>query len=85
MKKSKVIAIASILACSALLASCASSEANLKQATAKNIGGVLSSNVDVSDIDRGATSVSWKARANDTSYSCESDDMVRKVNCVAQK
>lgn len=85
MKKSKILAIATIIANISLLVSCASSETNLKQATANNIGGILSNNVTVSDIDRGATTVSWKAKTNDTNYSCESDDMVRKVNCVAQK
>lgn len=65
-----------------MLASCASSEAGLKRATASNVGNVLSNDVTVSDIDRSALSVSWKAKVNNINYSCESDDMIKKVNCV---
>lgn len=64
------------------LVGCASTEAGLQKATASKIGGVMSKDISVSDIDRGATSVSWKAKANNVNYSCESDDMVRNVNCV---
>ncbi|APC97068.1 hypothetical protein [Francisella frigiditurris] len=85
MKISKTFILGSMIGSSLILASCASSETGLKQATANNIGGVLSNDVAVSDIDRGATTVSWKAKVNNTNYSCESDDMVRKVNCVAKK
>ncbi|KFJ42725.1 hypothetical protein IBE48_04855 [Francisella philomiragia] len=67
------------------LAGCASSEANLKMATAKQIGNVVSDDVSVSNIDRGATTVNWQAKANDTNYKCEADDMVRSVNCVKAK
>jgi len=82
MKKSKLISIGSIIVAGTLLVSCASSPAGLQKATASNVGGVLSSQVSVSDIDRGATSVAWNAQVNTDKYSCESDDMVHNVSCV---
>ena len=82
MKRSKLIKIAGLSVLAVGLASCASSTAGLQKATASNVGGVLSSQVSVSDIDRGATSVAWNAQVNTDKYSCESDDMVHNVSCV---
>lgn len=66
------------------MVSCASTGANLQRATATSIGkNTLSGDYTVSNIKRGATSVSWKAKNKDGKcYSCEADDMVRKVNCA---
>ena len=62
---------------------CASTTENLQRETARSIDGNVSpEQVTVSDIDRGATSVKWKASAPTGSYDCSADDMVRRVLCV---
>ena len=62
---------------------CASIGDNLQRETARSIGGNVSpEQVTVSDIDRGATSVKWKASAPTGSYDCSADDMVRRVLCI---
>ena len=66
------------------LVGCASTPENLQRETARSIGGLTSDQVTVSDVQRGATNVSWKAVAPSGQYSCEADDMVRRVNCVKQ-
>ena len=64
------------------LTSCANTSANLKRETARFIGNISSEQVTVSNIQRGATEVKWKAHTNNGLYNCESDDMVRRVHCV---
>jgi len=72
---------ASIVAVSVI--ACASTGDNLQRETARSIGGNVSPDqVRVSDIDRGMTSVKWKATAPTGNYDCSADDMVRRVNCV---
>ena len=66
------------------LSACANTQANLDRETARFIGGISSEQVTVSDVDRGVTDVSWMAETPTGRYSCEADDMVRRVNCVAQ-
>lgn len=66
------------------LSACANTQANLERETARFIGGISSEQVTVSDVDRGATDVNWKAETPKGRFSCEADDMVRRVNCVAQ-
>jgi hypothetical protein len=62
---------------------CASTGENLQRETARAIGGNVSpEQVRVSDVDRGATSVKWKATAPSGNYDCSADDMVRRVLCV---
>lgn len=78
----KIIGFAGIVLIGVGLTSCASSIENLQKATASNISGVSSSDVAVTGVDRGATSVSWVAAAKGQNYKCEADDMVRKVNCI---
>ncbi len=68
-----------------LLSACASSPEKLQRATANHIGGITSSDVSVSDINQDMTAVTWKAKTNNAKYHCESDDMVREVNCVKEK
>lgn len=65
-----------------LLGGCASSNDNLQRATAQEIGNTLTNDVAVSDVNRKATNVSWKAKAPAGCYQCDADDMVRKVHCV---
>ncbi len=62
--------------------SCASTNENLQRATAQEIGNTLTGDVTVSNVDRGATSVSWSAKAPSGCYQCDADDMVRRVHCV---
>lgn len=66
-----------------LLASCASTSGNLERATAMSIGhNVAPENVTVSEVKRGATSVTWSAVTPLGPYACSADDMVRRPYCV---
>jgi hypothetical protein len=58
----------------------ASSEVNLKRETGR-ILNVDPERISVYEIDRHATSVSWKATTPDGSYNCSADDMVRRPVC----
>jgi uncharacterized protein YcfL len=41
------------------------------------------SDITITDVNRGAFNVDWKATTPDgTTYDCNADDMVRRVNCV---
>ena len=68
-----------------LLVGCASTPDNLARETARSIGGLRSDQVTVSDVKRGATSVSWVATTPLGVYDCEADDMVRRVNTVKRE
>ena len=62
---------------------CASTGDNLQRETARSIGGNVSpEQVTVSNVDRSATSVKWKASAPTGNYDCSADDMVRRVLCT---
>jgi hypothetical protein len=66
-----------------LLTACASTDDNLQRATATAIGNNTDPDaVVVTDIDRGVTSVKWKAKTPGGNYSCSADDMVRRPYCV---
>ncbi len=65
-----------------LVIGCASSTQNIKSKTASHIGGVLSDQVTITNIDRGMTEVKWNAKTPNGSYRCEADDMMKNVNCV---
>lgn len=61
---------------------CASTGDNLQRETARSIGGNVSpEQVTVSNVDRGVTSVKWKASAPTGNYDCSADDMMRRVLC----
>jgi hypothetical protein len=63
-----------------LLSACASTTENLQRETARSIGNNIGpSDVAVSNINRGATSVSWDAVVKGVNYNCSADDMVRRV------
>ena len=66
------------------IAGCASNPQSLQRESARNIGNNLkSSDITITDINRGAMNVDWKATTPDgTIYDCNADDMVRRVNCV---
>lgn len=64
------------------LAGCASTAGNLQRETARYLGDVSPDAVTVSNIDRGATSVSWTADTPKGHFSCSADDMVRRPYCV---
>lgn len=61
---------------------CANTSANLQRETARYIGGISSEQVTVSDVQRGLTDVKWNAATPNGLYTCEADDMVRRVNCI---
>jgi hypothetical protein len=63
-------------------AGCANTAANLQRETARNIGNIHPSKVTVTDIQRGITSVIWKASTPQGMYDCSADDMVRRAHCV---
>jgi hypothetical protein len=66
-----------------ILSGCASTGDNLQRETARSIGGNVSpDDVTVSDIERGITSVKWKASAPSGKFDCSADDMVRRVLCT---
>ncbi|BHH84636.1 hypothetical protein [Desulforhopalus sp. 52FAK] len=67
-----------------LTTGCASSIQNLQRESARNIGNNLTpTEISVTEVDRSAMNVRWKATAPDGSiYNCSADDMVRRVNCV---
>jgi hypothetical protein len=72
-----------VVAVVGLLSGCASTAENLQRETARSLGSNISpSDVAVSNINRGATSVSWDAAAKGVNYNCSADDMVRRVYCV---
>ena len=68
----------------AFLTSCASNIQSLKRESARNIGNNLRpSDITITNVNRGALNVDWKATTSDgTTYTCNADDMVRRVNCV---
>jgi len=61
---------------------------SLQIATAKEIGNTKTEDVNIYDIDRGATAVHWKAKSPSGCYECDADlegktvKSVRNVNCV---
>ncbi len=66
------------------LIGCANTSANLQRETARFVGGILSEQVEVKDVERGMTEVKWKAVTPKGLYKCEADDMLRRVNCIKQ-
>ena len=79
----KYIQVIGISIVASIMNGCASTGENLQRETARAIGGNVSpEQVTVSGVDRGATSVKWKASAPTGSYDCSADDMVRRVLCT---
>ena len=64
------------------LVACVNTTPNLQRETARFIGDITSDQVTVSDVQRGITDVKWKAQTPKGDYTCEADDMLRRVNCV---
>jgi len=66
-----------------LICGCASSKANLQREYALFIGkGLSPDQIAITNIDRGATNVTWIAGTPKGKFECFADDMVRRVNCV---
>jgi hypothetical protein len=87
MKKIILLLVLFVPGCSFLIAKAVmntSSEATLQRESALFIGKgkLLPEQIKVSDIDRGAYNVTWVANTPKGKFSCSSDDMVRRVNCV---
>jgi hypothetical protein len=55
---------------------------NLKLATAAKVGNMLSDDVVLSEVKRGAFRVRWTATTPSGTYRCEATDMLENVNCV---
>ena len=66
----------------ALLGGCANADAALQRETARIVGGVGPSDVQLSDVKRGVTTVEWTASTPKGQYACTSDDMLRQPLCV---
>lgn len=82
MKKSLLLIGA--IVCLSFFAGCASNIQSLQRESARVIGNNLRpSDITITDVQRGALNVDWKATTPDgTKYDCNADDMVRRVNCV---
>ena len=81
MKKFVQVISGSIFA--TLMFGCASTGESLQRETARSIGGnVTPEQVTISEVDRGISSVKWKAASPNGNYDCSADDMVRRVFCV---
>lgn len=79
----KFIKVINVLVSATIMYGCASTGDNLQRETARAISGNVSpEQVTISNIDRGLTSVKWKASAPNGSYDCSADDMVRMVLCT---
>ena len=79
----KYIKVIGVSIIATIMYGCANTNANLGRETARSIGGNVSpEQVQITDVDRGMTSVTWKATAPTGIYDCSADDMVRRVLCV---
>lgn len=79
----KYIQVIGVFIVATFMYGCANTDANLRRETARTIGGNVSpEQVIVADVDRGMTSVTWKAFAPTGDYDCSADDMVRRVLCT---
>lgn len=67
-----------------LIVSCASNIQSLQRESARNIGNNLKpTDITITDVNRSAFNVDWKVTTPDgTTYDCNADDMVRRVNCL---
>ena len=72
---------AAVLFGSMALAGCASTPDNLQRETARSLG-TPTSDVTISNVDRGMMSVSWRATTPSGEFECSADDMVRRVHCT---
>lgn len=84
MKKQMQLICISIVAL--VLFGCANTNDNIKIETARSIGGNISpEDVTLTEIDRGMTTVKWKAAAPSGNFACSADDMLRRVLCVKKE
>jgi hypothetical protein len=65
-----------------MIAGCASSQGNLQRETARLIQlNVAPAAIEISDIQRGLTTVTWKANTQGRHYQCTADDLVLHPYC----
>ncbi len=71
------------LASSFIFTGCASTTNGLQKATARNIqSDYMSTEIEISNVERQAMNVDWKAKTPDGKvFRCSADDMVREVKC----
>ena len=68
-----------------LFTGCASTPGNLQRETARYIRDIHPDEVKITNIKRGATSVTWEADTPKGKYDCSADDMVRRTYCIKKK
>lgn len=74
--------IVSMIFIGLMCAACQSADANLRKETARVIGHFTPDQVTISEVDRGSTSIGWKAETPKGTYRCTADDTLRRVRCV---
>ena len=75
-----------LLACAlTFLSGCANSDDRLQLESARQIGGMKSADVQLSNIDRGINHTNWTATTPKGTYDFEADDMLRHVNMVKRE
>jgi len=68
-----------------LLAGCASTPDNLQRETARYIRDIHPDEVKITNIKRGATSVTWEADTPKGKYDCSGDDMVQTIDVFEKR
>lgn len=83
----KSILYAALFAAATLTCACASDPVSLQLTSASQIGqNYQSSDIVVSDVNRGATRVTWTATTpRGATYKCEASDMLHNASCAQQK
>lgn len=80
MRKHMQLCVLAVLC--AVTISCLSTRGNLQQATAQYIDkNIAPEQIEVTDIQRTLTTVTWKAKTPDGNYECSSDDKAGGVYC----
>lgn len=66
-----------------VLAGCANTDTALMRESAITIGGsVRPDSVQLQNVDRGITTVTWDAVTSEGAFNCSADDMLKRVRCV---
>jgi hypothetical protein len=71
-----------IISIGTMCTACQSNDANLRRESARIIGNYTPDQIAVSEVDRGMTTINWKAATPNGTYKCTADDMLRRVKCV---
>jgi hypothetical protein len=74
--------IVSMICIGIMCTACQNTDANLRRESARVIGTYTPDQITVSEVDRGLTTIDWKAATPKGTYRCTADDMLRRVKCV---